>query len=166
MPVESSVPYRRENVLASLTALKFDDPNGANTMLSTLQGLQAQQLIRVQDAAIVTWPDGAKKPKTQQLTNLAGAGALGGAFWGMLFGLLFFVPFLGLAVGATIGALTGKFADVGIDDNFINQVKAKVTPGTSALFLLTSDAVVDRIADAVKGQKFEMIASNLSKEQE
>jgi uncharacterized membrane protein len=135
-------------------------------MLSTLQSLQSQQLIQVQDAAIVRWPEGAKKPKTQQLTNLAGAGALGGAFWGMLFGLLFFVPFLGLAVGAAIGALTGKFADVGIDDKFINEVKAKVTPGTSALFLLTSNAVVDRVAEALKGQEFELIASNLSAEQE
>ena len=152
--------------MASLTALKFSTTSGADTMLATLQSLQSQQLIQIQDAAIVRWPEGAKKPKTQQLTNLAGAGALGGAFWGMLFGLLFFVPFLGLAVGAAIGALTGKFADVGIDDKFINEVKAKVTPGTSALFLLTSNAVVDRVSEALKGQEFELIASNLSAEQE
>jgi uncharacterized membrane protein len=41
--------------------------------------------------------------------------------------------------------------DVGINDSFIKQVREKVTPGTSALFLLTGDAVVDRIAEAVKG---------------
>ena len=43
---------------------------------------------------------GQKKPKTRQLHNLTGAGALGGAFWGMLFGLIFFVPLLGAAIGA------------------------------------------------------------------
>jgi uncharacterized membrane protein len=135
-------------------------------MLSTLQGLQKQQLITVQDAAIVSWETGKKKPKTQQLTSLAGAGALGGAFWGMLFGLLFFIPFLGLAIGAAVGALSGHFADIGIDDKFIDEVKQKVTPGTSALFLLSSNAVVDRVSEALKGQQFELIASNLSAEQE
>lgn len=152
--------------MAALTVLKFSSPTGADAMLVTLEGLQKQQLITIQDAAIVRWDEGKQKPKTQQLNSLTGAGALGGAFWGMLFGLLFFVPFLGLAIGAAIGGLSGHFADVGIDDKFIDEVKQKVTPGTSALFLLSSGAVVDRVAEAVKGQEFELIASNLSAEQE
>jgi len=135
-------------------------------MLSTLENLQKQQLIQIEDGAIITWPAGARKPKTEQLRSMAGAGALGGAFWGMLFGLLFFVPFFGLAVGAAVGALAGHFARYGIDESFIDQVRAKITPGTSALFLLTSGAVVDKVAAAVKGQQFELIQSNLSKEQE
>ena len=94
---------------------------------------------------------GKKQPKTEQLHNLAGAGAMQGAFWGMLFGLIFFVPFFGLAVGAAMGALSGKFADYGIDDNFIKQMRDKVTEGTSALFLLTSGAVVDKIVEALEG---------------
>lgn len=152
--------------MATLSVLKFDTPEGAQQMLSTLESLQKQQLITVQDAAIVTWPQGKKKPKTQQLHSMAGVGALGGAFWGLLFGLLFFIPFLGLAIGAAMGALAGHFSDYGIDDNFINSVKDKVTPGTSALFLLTSGAVVDKIAPVMKEQKFELIQTNLSKEQE
>src|SRR5207245_11750673 len=127
------------------------------TMLSTLEKLQKQQLIQVQDAAIVTWPVGAKKPKTRQLSSMAAAGALCGAFWGMLFGLLFFIPFFGLAVGAAIGAIAGHYAKYGIDENFINQVREKVTEGTSALFLLTSWAVVDRVAEAVNGQQLGII---------
>ena len=152
--------------MANLIVLKFPTAEGAGTMLSTLENLQKQQLIQVRDAAIVTWPMGARKPKTKQLNNLTGAGALGGAFWGMLFGLLFFIPFFGLAVGAAIGAIAGHYAKYGIDENFINQVREKVTEGTSALFLLTSGAVVDRVAEAVKGQQFELIQTNLSREQE
>ena len=41
----------------------------------------------------------------------------------MLFGLLFFIPFLGIAVGAAMGALSGKFADYGINDKFIKEVR-------------------------------------------
>ena len=151
--------------MATLSVLKFETPDGAKQMEQTLLALQKQQLITIQDAAIVTWPQGAKSPKTEQLHSLAGQGALMGLFWGMLFGLIFLVPFLGL-MGAAMGALSGKFSDYGIDDNFIKQTRDKVTEGTSALFLLTSGAVLDKIAPAVKGQKFEIISTNLSKEQE
>ena len=65
-----------------------------------------------------------------------------------------------------MGALAGHFAHYGIDENFIKQVREKVTEGTSALFLLTSGAVIDRVAAAVKDIKFEIISTNLSREQE
>jgi uncharacterized membrane protein len=154
--------------MATLVVFKFPTAEGAQNMLSTVESLQQQQLIQVQDGAIVTWPAGAKKPKTRQLSQAAatGAGALWGSFWGLLFGILFFVPFFGLAVGAAMGALAGHFAHYGISEDFINQVRAKVTPGTSALFLMTSGAVVDRVAEAIKGQQFEIIQTNLSAEQE
>jgi uncharacterized membrane protein len=123
-------------------------------------------MITLHDAAIVSWPEGKKKPKTEQLTSMTGVGALSGAFWGMLFGLIFFVPIFGMVVGAAMGALSGSFADVGINDDFIKSVRSKVTEGTSALFLLTSNAVKDRVAEAFRGIEFEVIASNLSKEEE
>ena len=152
--------------MATLSVLKFETPEGAQQMEQTLLALQKQQLITIQDAAIVTWPKGKKGPKTEQLHSLTGQGAMMGAFWGMLFGLIFFVPFFGLAVGAAMGALSGKFADYGIDDNFIKQTREKVTEGTSALFLLTSGAVVDKVVEALKGQTFEILSTNLPKEKE
>jgi hypothetical protein len=48
----------------------------------------------------------------------------------------------------------------------IDDVKKKVTPGTSALFLLTDDAVVDQVENALKDMHPHLIASNLSAEQE
>lgn len=153
--------------MATLSALKFGTPDGAAQALTTLQGLEKQQLITIQDAAIVSWPQGAKKPKTRQTHSMTGAGAMGGAFWGMLFGLLFFIPFIGLAIGAVMGGLMGKFTDYGIDDKFIKEVQSKVTEGTSALFLLTSNAVADKVVEEMKTlPKFEIISTNLSKEQE
>jgi uncharacterized membrane protein len=154
--------------MATITVFKFDNPGGAEKMLDLVKGLTKQQLITLKDAAIVEWEKGKKAPKTKQLANLTGLGALDGAFWGMLFGLIFFVPFFGMAVGAAMGALSGRFSDYGIDDDFINATRDKVTEGTSALFLMTSDAVVDKVTAAVKGSglKFELVASNLSTAQE
>jgi uncharacterized membrane protein len=152
--------------MTTLSVLKFPTADGAQHMESTVLNLQKQHLIEVQDAAIVTWPHGKKQPKTEQLHNLAGAGAMQGAFWGMLFGLIFFIPFFGLAVGAAMGALMGKFNDYGIDDIFIKQTRAKVTEGTSALFLLTSGAVEDKVIEAMKGQTFEILSTNLPQDKE
>jgi uncharacterized membrane protein len=100
------------------------------------------------------------------LHDLKSAGAWSGAFWGMLFGILFFVPLLGAAVGAAMGALSGSLADVGIDDQFIKNVRSEVTEGTSALFMLTSDAVLDRVRQGLSQFDFQLIATNLSAEDE
>ena len=152
--------------MATISVLKFSTADGAEQALGTVLDLSKQHLINLHDAAIVTWSEGKKKPKTRQLANLTGAGALDGAFWGMLFGLIFFVPFFGMAIGAAMGALAGKFSDYGIDDDFIKSVQNQVTEGTSALFLMSSEAVIDKVADAMQGLDFEIVATNLSKEEE
>ena len=152
--------------MSTLTVWKFETAEGAQEALTKLIDLSKLNLIKLQDAAVVTWPAGKKKPKTQNYGSLTGQGALSGAFWGMLFGLIFFVPFFGMAVGAAMGAMSGKFTDYGINDSFIKQVRDQVTEGTSALFLLSSDAVRDRIAEAFKDVPLDLIESNLSNEEE
>ena len=152
--------------MATLTVWKFDDAGAAERAVATLESLAKQQMITLQDAATVSWPAGAKKPKTRQLRSMTAAGALGGSFWGLLFGLIFFVPLLGLAVGAAMGALGGSMSDVGIDDDFIKRARDEITPGTSALFLMSSDAVIDKVRDAFSGQRAELVSTNLSNEQE
>jgi uncharacterized membrane protein len=145
---------------------RFDTPDGAENAVATLQDLDQQRLITVHDAATVSWPPGATKPRTRQLADLTGSGALGGAFWGMLFGLLFLIPLLGAAIGAAAGALAGRLTDVGISDDFIRRARDQIVPGTSALFVLSSDAVLDRVQQAFAGQSADLLFTNLSAEQE
>ena len=153
--------------MATLSAWLFDTPEGASQAEDLLLNLQKQQVLMVQDAATVSWPQGADKPKTRQLTSAGWAGAGMGGLWGLLFGLIFFVPLLGVAIGAGIGALMGHFSDFGVSKDFIDSVKAKVVPGTSALFLMSSNANTEKVAEEVKkaGLKAELIQSNLSDEQ-
>jgi uncharacterized membrane protein len=152
--------------MATLTVWKFPTPDGAENALEKLESLQKQELIKIHDGAVVSWPEDKKQPKTRQMTSTTGVGALGGSFWGLLFGLIFFVPFLGMAIGAAAGAIGGALTDVGIDDDFIKQIREQVTPGTSALFALTSDAVTDKIKDAFAGDEMELLYTNLSDEQD
>jgi uncharacterized membrane protein len=153
--------------MATLSVWKFDSAGGADAAIATLEKLASEEMVDIHDAATVSWEEGKKKPKTRQLSSLAGAGALGGAFWGLLFGLIFFVPLLGAAVGAATGALSASLADVGIDDSFINRTRDQITPGTSALFVMTTDAVVDKVKDAFADHgPSELLFTNLNKEQE
>jgi uncharacterized membrane protein len=152
--------------MATLTVWRFKEPEAADRAAATLVELQSHSAVAVHDAATVSWPMERKRPKTRQLHDLAGAGALSGSFWGLLFGLLFFVPLFGVAVGAALGAAGGSLADIGIDDDFIDSVRMEVQPGTSALFALTSDAVPEKVRDAFAAERPQLIYTNLSSDEE
>lgn len=152
--------------MTTLTVWKFATPDGAELAEERLLSLQKQDLITVVDAAVVSWPPDKKKPRTKELNNLTGVGALSGTFWGMLFGLIFFIPLIGAAIGAATGALAGSLSDVGIDDDFIDEVRREVTPGTSALFLMSTGAVMDRVHEEFQGTQAQLIRTNLSKDEE
>ncbi len=152
--------------MQTLTVWKFDDTTSAPRVLEKLKDLQSQNLITIHDVATVTWEEGKKKPKTRQGFSTTAAGASGGAFWGLLFGLIFFVPFFGMAIGAAVGALSGSLTDFGIDDDFIDSVRSNVTEGTSALFLMSSDAVRDRVHEALEGEQMQLLTTNLSMDDE
>jgi uncharacterized membrane protein len=153
--------------MATLTVWMFDTPSGADRAARRLQELARQDAPVLHDAATVSWEPMEAKPRTRQLANTAATTALGGSFWGLLFGMIFFVPLVGAAVGAATGAVAGSLADVGIDDSFINKVRDQVTPGTSALFVLSSDAVLEEIRATFSAHRpTDLILTTLSPEQE
>ena len=153
--------------MSSLVVLAFDDMDGAEAMREKMFGFQKQELITLEDAAVVVRKQNGHA-KVKQAHSLVGSGALGGAFWGMLIGLLFLAPWLGLLAGAAGGALSGKLSDIGIDDSFIDEVSDAIEPGDSALFLLARDAQVERIEKELENFEYEfnIIQTNLSPEDE
>jgi hypothetical protein len=66
----------------------------------------------------------------------------------MLAGLIFFVPLLGMAVAAGIGP------------------RDEITPGSPGLFVLSSDAVIDKVKKAFEGRPMIRTETNPSHEQE
>ena len=44
--------------MVTLTVLKFDTVDGAENELEVIEDLSKQQMIKLHDAAIVTWPAG------------------------------------------------------------------------------------------------------------
>ena len=152
--------------MATLTAFRFDTVDGADSALGVVPMLQEQQLLAILDAALVSWPKGKNRPSTRQVVLPTGTQLLDGTFWGLLFGLIFFVPVLDTGRREEMDRLTSALSDVGIDEDFIYQLRSKLTEGTSALFILSRDALMDKINDASTGKKPDLIAINLRRDEE
>ena len=68
-----------------------------------------------------------------------------------MFGALFFVPVLGAAAGAGIGALTKSLGKVGITEEQMETLRGQITEGTSALFVVTDGADLDKVGERFHG---------------
>src|SRR5271166_4191894 len=112
--------------------------------------------------AVVAVKDEKGKVKLNQAVNLTAAGAVSGGFWGTLIGLIFLSPLLGFAIGAASGALT----DVGINDHFMKELAAAMTPGSSTLFVLVRKATPDKVLEELKGTGGRVLKTSLSHEDE
>ena len=130
-----------------------------------LRKLQNEYLIDLEDA-VVAVKDTAGKVKLHQAVNLTAAGAVSGGFWGSLIGLIFLNPLLGLAVGAGAGAVSGALSDLGINDQFMKDLAATMTPGSSALFVLVRKATPDKVLEEIKGTGGKVLKTSLSHEDE
>jgi uncharacterized membrane protein len=125
--------------MSHLAVIGFDDQFKADEVRVEVLRLQRECALDLEDAAVaVKKPDGTVS--LHQTYNLAKAGAVGGGFWGLLIGTLFLSPILGIVAGASAGAVAGALADVGIEDDFMQNVAATLRPGTSALFILVRTA--------------------------
>lgn len=153
--------------MATLAAWRFDTPTGAEESVAALHAVACPSGVVLRDAATVSWELAWTKPRPRQVPWDCPEGNLGSAFWGLLFGMIFFVPLLGAATGAAGGALSGSLTDIGIGDSFINRVRDQITPGTSALFVLGSDADVEMLGTALTAQgATRRILTSLSTEQD
>jgi uncharacterized membrane protein len=151
--------------MSTLVVIGYDDPYKAEEVRLRLRKLQSEYLIDLEDA-VVAVKDASGKVKLHQAINLTAAGAVSGGFWGSLIGLIFLNPLLGLAVGATAGAVSGALSDLGINDDFMKQLAATMTNGSSALFVLVRKATPDKVMEEIKGTGGRILKTSLSHEDE
>jgi uncharacterized membrane protein len=127
--------------------------------------MQKDYLIDLEDA-VVAVKNEKGKVKLHQAVNLTAAGAVGGGFWGSLIGLIFLNPLLGAAVGAAAGAVSGALTDVGVDDKFMKELAASMTPGSSVLFVLVRKATPDKVLAELEGSGGKVLKTSLSHDDE
>jgi uncharacterized membrane protein len=151
--------------MSTLVVVGYNDPYQAEEVRLKLRKLQSGYLLDIEDA-VVAVTDAKGKVKLHQAVNLTAAGALSGGFWGSLIGLIFLNPLLGFAVGATAGAASGALTDVGINDSFMKELAATMTPGSSTLFVLVRHATSDKVLEELKGTGGRILKTSLSHEDE
>jgi uncharacterized membrane protein len=153
--------------MSNLIVIGFNNEADAFEMRAALAKLQSQYLIEMEDAAVVT-RDANGKVQLHQAVNLTAAGAVSGGFWGMLIGMLFLNPLAGFAIGAGSGALSGKFSDIGINDQFMKDLGATLTPGSSALFVLVRKSTPDKVLEALNSfaGKGRVLQTSLTKDKD
>ena len=151
--------------MSTLVVIGYNDMYTAEEVRLKLRKLQNEYLIDLEDA-VVAVKDAEGKVKLHQAINLTAAGAVSGGFWGSLIGLIFLNPLLGLAVGAGAGAVSGALTDHGINDQFMKDLAATMTPGSSALFVLVRKATPDKVLEEIKGTGGKVLKTSLSHEDE
>lgn len=152
--------------MSDLLVIAFDDEASAFELRAELVRMQQEYLLQLEDAVVVTRPEG--QVQLHQAVNLTATGALGGTMWGTLVGLIFLNPLVGAAVGAASGALAGRLTDIGINDDFIRQVGQSVAPGGSAVFLLIRKMTTDRVLQRLEsfGKRGRILRTSLSEADE
>ena len=153
--------------MSTLVLWRSPTAEGAERASRSLADLAGRERGLVHDVALVSWPRGRGKLITRPLPELASDQALGEGFWRVLFGLVFYSPLLGAAVVSGDATSSGSFAEVGIDDTFVNRVRDTITPGTSGLFVLGADALVEQLRDLPgAGPPVRLLVTRLSPRQE
>ena len=148
--------------MTTFTAWKFDTPDGADEASSILNDAAREGLVKVVDSAVVSWPADRKQPHTHHRNEDKLRGTGWGAFFGFVFGTLFFAPFLGAALGAAAGVTYKSMEAIGLNKDQVDHLRAQVVPGTSGLFVVTSDANNDRLGERFNGLEAKLVESNLS----
>jgi uncharacterized membrane protein len=156
---------QKEKNMSTLVVIGYENEFKAEEVRLTLRKLQKDYLIDLGDA-VVAVKNEKGKVKLHQAFNLTAAGAVSGGFWGSLIGLIFLNPLLGAAVGATAGAVSGALTDVGINDKFMKELAATMTPGSSALFVLVRKATVDKVLAELEGSGGKILKTSLSHDDE
>jgi uncharacterized membrane protein len=151
--------------MSTLVVVGYDEPFKADEVLLKLRKLQREYLLDLEDAAVAI-KDEQGRLKLHQTVNLTAAGAVSGGFWGSLIGLIFLNPLLGFAVGAATGAISGALTDVGINDNFMKDLAATMTPGSSTLFVLVRKSTPDKVLEELTGTGGRILKTSLSNEDE
>jgi uncharacterized membrane protein len=150
--------------MSQVVVVSFDSEDDARSALRSLRGLEQEGQVSFEDTAIVVHRSDGKFEVKNEASSATEAGALVGALVG---GLVFFVfPLAGIALGAAAGAGVGSAIGTGVDGKFVDEVKASLPAGKSALFLVIKDAVADATIPALRRYHGEVIQTSLDEETE
>ena len=147
-----------------LWAIGYQNMERAEQVRAEITKLGESHCLILVDAAVaVRYPDGSVTLDGEPL--VAAVNFSGHTFASFLAGLALGAPPLtGAAVGALVRRSGGAAAEVGIDDDFVCEVKALMQPGTSALFVLDQEGDMPAILQGIRGLGGTVLRTNVDLE--
>jgi uncharacterized membrane protein len=150
--------------MSDLIVVAFDNFDDARSAMRALRKIEDEGQIKFEDSAVVERAPDGKLHVKNELTGATETGAAIGAFVGAF--LFFFFPVVGMALGAAGGAAIGAMFKTGVEKSFVAEVKEKLSPGRSALFLVVKAGSTDALIAALEPFKGELIQTNLEADAE
>ena len=136
-----------------MIVVSFDDENKAREVQNSLKQLEDKAIVDLKSAALVT-RDASGKVRIKETSDFdAKQGAIGGAVAGGLLGLLKGNLLGGAILGAASGAIAGKGIDLGLEDEFLEDIGDKLGTSSSAVVALIDFDHVDQAMEEL--EKFE-----------
>jgi len=136
--------------VTAFTVWRFDDPEGAERAAGLLDlAPDGGGSGRIVDRAVVTWPDHAASPVADCQRAVPAPDGAGATLRSMLADVLLTVPVVGDLVAA-LGARRRGSGRAGIPREDVTHIRGEVTPGSSALFLVTADGDLDGLGDGFR----------------
>lgn len=148
-----------------LWAIGYDEMERAAEVRNEIVrlGWDEDYLVLEDVAVVVRHPDGSFTLERQPFP--AASNVLGCTAVGFLAGLVLGGPLIGAMLGAAVGgAGAASAAAVGISDDFVEDVKKLMKPGTSALFVLDGEGQMDVILHGIRGLGGTVLKTNVNPE--
>ena len=136
--------------MTALTVWRYDTPFGAEAAAVRLKRLEERKVLTVHDAITIAWMPQAREPAIGHLKHPTAASAGKGSVLGALVGMLVLAPVAGAALGAGVASVSARLRKSGIDEEFVKELGSQLTPGSSALLVLSSDGDLDEVRPAME----------------
>lgn len=146
--------------MSEIIVARFPDTQTAVALRKALQALARDYTIEAGDIEIVR-KDARGRVSRHGEVNLPLAQTIGGAAWGGVLGMVFLMPVIGAVVGAGVGYVTGRSSDVGLSNDYLDEVGGALAPGEAAVALLARKLDGEAVRAQIARFDGEIIRSSL-----
>ena len=134
----------------ALTVWIYETALGAAAAEVRLRNLKDRHALEVHDAITVSWMPGSHRPLIGHLRYEKSTPPPRSSVLARLVGLIFVTPAAGVTAGAGLATLAQRLHGTGIDQAFLEEVKAQLHPESSALLVLSGDADLDVVRPVIE----------------
>lgn len=134
----------------ALTVWIYESALGATAAEVRLKSLRDRKAVEVHDAITVSWMPGSHRPLIGHLRHEKSTPYPRRSVLAGFVGLVFVDPAAGVPPEASLATLAQRLVGTGVDQTFLQDLKAQLHPESSALLVLSGDADLDVVRPVIE----------------